>query len=60
MRFQSFWLILLLLALPFLYRFVVRRKPASLPHPDLLIKLKGKLPDIKIKSRLPLYLRLAR
>jgi Ca-activated chloride channel family protein len=59
MRFQSFWLILLLLALPFLYRHVMKKKPASLPHPDLLNKLKDKLPDIRIKSRLPLYIRLA-
>jgi Ca-activated chloride channel family protein len=59
MHFQNFWLILLLLALPFLYRFAVAKKPVSLPHPDLLSKLKGKLPNIKIKIRLPLYLRLA-
>ncbi len=59
MRFQSFWLIILLFALPFLYRFVVKKKPASLPHPDLLSKLKGKIPDTIIKKRLPLYLRLA-
>jgi Ca-activated chloride channel homolog len=59
MRFQSVWLILLLLGLPFLYRFVVTKKPASLPHPDLAAKLEGKLPDIRIKIRLPLYLRLA-
>ena len=58
MRFQSFWLILLLLALPFLYRFVVTKKPPSLPHPDLLVKLKGRLPDVRTKTRLPLYLRL--
>ena len=59
MRFQNFWLILLLLALPFLYRFAVAKKPVSLPHPDLFSKLKGKLPNIKIKTRLPLYFRLA-
>ncbi len=59
MRFQSFWLILLLLALPFLYRFVMKKKPASLPHPDILNKLRGKLPDVRIKTWLPLYLRLA-
>ncbi|HNY50619.1 MAG TPA: VWA domain-containing protein [Smithella sp.] len=58
MRFQSFWFIILLLALPFLYRFVVRKKPASLPHPDLLSKLKDRLHDKTIKVRLPLYLRL--
>ncbi|MGP8152905.1 MAG: vWA domain-containing protein [Smithella sp.] len=59
MRFQSFWLILLLIALPFLYRIVAAKKPASFPHPDLLSKLKGKFPDIRIKIRLPLFLRLA-
>lgn len=59
MQFHSFWFILLLLGLPFLHRFVLTRKPASLPHPDLLKKLKGKFQDAKIKVRLPLYLRLA-
>lgn len=59
MRFQSFWFIILLFALPFLYRFVVKQKPASLPHPDILTKLKNKLPDTLIKKRLPLFLRLA-
>ena len=59
MRFQNFWIIILLLGLPFLYRFVVKQKPASVPHPDLASKLKGKLPDIRIKTRLSLYLRLA-
>jgi Ca-activated chloride channel family protein len=59
MRFQSFWLIILLFALPFLYRFVVVKKPASLPHPDLLSKLRNIIPDSVIKKRLPLYLRLA-
>jgi len=59
MSFQNFWFILILIGLPFLYRFVITRKPVSLPHPDLLTKLKGKLPDIRIKTRLPLYLRLA-
>ena len=58
MNFESFWLIILLLALPFLYAFVVKKKPASLPHPDLLSKLKGKLPNLIIKTRIPLYLRL--
>ena len=59
MSFQYFWFILLLLGLPFLYRFVTTRKPVSLPHPDLFTKLKSTLPDIKIKTMLPLYLRLA-
>ena len=59
MRFQSLWFIILLFALPFLYRFVVRKKPASMPHPDLLSKLKDKLPHTNIKVRFPLYLRLA-
>jgi Ca-activated chloride channel homolog len=59
MRFQNFWFILLLLALPFLYRFAAAKKPVSLPHPDLISKLRGRLPGIKIKTRLPLYLRLA-
>jgi Ca-activated chloride channel family protein len=36
----------------------VKKKPASLPHPDLLSKLKDKLPNIIIKIRFPLYLRL--
>jgi Ca-activated chloride channel homolog len=59
MSFQNFWFILILIGFPFLYRFVIKTKPVSLPHPDLLSKLKGRIPDIKIKTRLPLYLRLA-
>ncbi len=59
MSFQDFWFILILSGLPFLYRFVTKRKPVSLPHPDLLVKLKGRLPDVRIKTKLPLYLRLA-
>jgi Ca-activated chloride channel homolog len=59
MGFQNFWFILILIGLPFLYRFVTARKPVSLPHPDLVAKLKGILPGMKIKTRLPLYLRLA-
>ena len=59
MHFQNFRFILLLFALPFLYRFAVAKKPASLPHPDLLGKLKGRLPNLRIRTRLPLYLRLA-
>jgi Ca-activated chloride channel homolog len=59
MSFQHFWFILILACLPFLYRLVTKRKPVSLPHPDLIAKLKGRLPDITIKTRLPLYLRLA-
>ncbi|HUN54806.1 MAG TPA: VWA domain-containing protein [Smithella sp.] len=58
MRFQNFWFILLLLALPLAHYFAVAKKPVSLPHPDLLGKLRGRLPGIKIKTRLPLYLRL--
>ncbi|MBN1364407.1 MAG: VWA domain-containing protein [Syntrophaceae bacterium] len=58
MRFQSFWLIILLFALPFLYSFVVRQKPVSLPHPDLVSKLNHKISDSLIKKRLPLYMRL--
>jgi Ca-activated chloride channel family protein len=59
MRFQSFWFIILLIALPFLYKFVVKKKPASLSHPDILTKLKDKLPHFIIKARIPLFLRLA-
>lgn len=59
MRFQSVWFIILLFALPFLYRFVVKRKPASLPHPDLISKLGNRISQTTIKKRLPLYLRLA-
>lgn len=59
MSFQHFWFILILLGLPFLYRFVTKRKPVSLPHPDFIAKLKGRIPGIKTKTRLPLYLRLA-
>lgn len=58
MRFQNFWLIVLIAALPFLYRFAIQNKPASIPHPDLLGKLKNKLPQSILKLRLPLYLRL--
>lgn len=58
MHFQSFWLIILLIGIPFLYRFVLSQKPATLVHPDLLNKLKENLPDIRFKTRLPLYLRL--
>lgn len=58
MNFESFWLIILLFSLPFLYTFIVKKKPASLPHPDLLSKLKDKIPNIIIKVRIPLYLRL--
>lgn len=59
MRFQNFWLIILLIGLPFLYRLALSHKPAGLMHPDLLSKLRGKLPNIWFKMRLPLFLRLA-
>lgn len=59
MRFQSFWFIVLLFALPFFYRFVVKKKPASLPHPDFISKLKNRIPQATVKNKLPLYLRLA-
>jgi len=58
MRFENFWFIILLFALPFLYRFVVKKKPASLPHPDVISKLRNRIPQATIKKRLPLYLRL--
>jgi Ca-activated chloride channel family protein len=59
MRFQSLWFILLLFTLPFLYRFVVKKKPASLPHPDVIGKLGNRFSQTTVKKRLPLYLRLA-
>jgi Ca-activated chloride channel family protein len=59
MRFQSFWFFILLIGLPFLYRFVLKNKPASLPHPDFIARLKDKLPRRTFIVKLPLYLRLA-
>ena len=59
MHFQTFWLVILLGGLPFLYRRALALKPAALPHPDLISKLKERLPDLRFKTRLPLYLRLA-
>lgn len=58
MRFQSLWIAILLIGIPFLYRFAVKQKPATLMHPDLLSKLKGRLPNVRVKTRLPFYLRL--
>jgi len=59
MRFQSLLFILLLFTLPFLYLFVVKKKPASLPHPDVICKLGNRFSQATVKNKLPLYLRLA-
>jgi len=59
MSFHSIWLLILFVCLPPLYKAVLAQKPVTIMHPDFLSKLKSKLPDIRAKVRLPLYLRFA-
>jgi Ca-activated chloride channel family protein len=58
-QFANWYWLLLLLFLPYLYRRMSREKPATLPHPDLVWRIKDDGAQAKLKQRLPLYLRFA-
>ncbi len=59
MRFNNIYFVILLIGLPFLYRWVKQQKPATIFHPDLFSKVKTNLAKTNFKSILPLFLRLA-
>jgi Ca-activated chloride channel homolog len=58
MRFANWYWIILLFFLPYLYRLRERRKPATVPHPDLGWRVRERGRNLQLKLRLPLFLRL--
>ncbi|PIS28492.1 aerotolerance regulator BatA [Candidatus Saganbacteria bacterium CG08_land_8_20_14_0_20_45_16] len=57
LHFSNWYLLILLAGLPWLYFWVEKQKPATIPHPDLVTKLIAHRSSLKAK--VPLFIRLA-